>query len=359
MRVSTKRGCPVPITTAAESIGLRRIFPSNWGFRVHPNASENEHGTAPHVQGIGIEVLPLRVRMETLAPAFPAGEFLPAQIRGILLSATTYALCLCASPRARHDEACTVHQLFEGVHPGDEAPYAIGPATIDPRGFEFTLLLYGRSAEHAPSLASAMNSLAGHGIGKERTPVHTITLRDLRSGDLLYHSAEGYFYPAPSFPVVPPIRLDPLDRTRVEIRTRTPLSLGWRASDCLQVPRLTPDALFHALKRKLQARGAPESAVQTLLRPLQDCEYTHGRSHWVNLARYSPRQRRRYSLHGIEGQWTWTCADTAAMQPIAEVLTWLPVGGRTAFGFGSLQIHSSPTNAPLAPSVDMELESTI
>ncbi|MCS7171990.1 MAG: CRISPR system precrRNA processing endoribonuclease RAMP protein Cas6 [Armatimonadetes bacterium] len=128
------------------------------------------------------------------------------------------------------------------------------------------------------------------------------------------------------------------DRTRVTVRFASPVRLDLRG-DLVYPVRF--HHLVHALEQRFRALvacygGAPPDRIS--LEEAEQARVVSDRTRWVDLQRYSTRQRTEMKIGGAVGTVTYEAED---LSPFARLLAfgeWLGVGKLTSMGLDRMEV---------------------
>lgn len=238
--------------------------------------------------------------------------------------------------------------------PFDATPFLKGhplsPYTLqEGESLTFDLTLVGQANGHLPYYIYAVMQLAARGIGHRD---HTFFLRDvlaLVDGQVtpLYHASTNTLSPPSS---LPPLQhyLDThpvLDGHTVRIRFVTPVRLD------LDGDLIYPIEFHHLMRGLVQRWQALEACygvihprvqredLMRLLDLAQDVQTSSIHTRWLDLNRYSTRQKARLQLGGAVGEVVYTSKATfAPFTPLLAFGVHMHVGKLTGMGFGHMEV---------------------
>lgn len=243
---------------------------------------------------------------------------------------------------------CIYQRLFEGAlqgppppgMSGDRSPHPFVLETPDPaRHAPYVALdvyLIGEGLRYAAEVTAALARAGRRGIGGagNRLALARVQQR-LPQGWVDILGPGGQVAPHPWEGIVPPS--PPADSVR--IRLTSPLRLV-RQNRPLSAEALTPRVFIHALYarvRKLwRAQNLPETGYWPEIPP--QAEFPERRLHWVELSRYSNRQRKRHPIGGLMGEFTLKLEAMEAVWPLLWHGQYLHVGKLTSMGHGAYRI---------------------
>lgn len=288
--------------------------------------------------------LPFDVTIDTCEAIDWADQFPGTVARGIVTSALAFRGCACSAAGRDdqpHHAQCPAAALVTPAY-GGARRYAIGPAELAPDGISFRLTLFGPAIRRYDHLLDAFDVLARHGIGPARTPVERIRVQ--RAGEEVFDS-EGSWMRFPGEPdkILPPWEAAEEGRQARRFELATPLDLGWKRRPADPATAASVASLGRAFVRRwiaLEDGAEPvaahevQEAAAGWLSALDGVEAPLQEAAWQSVTRFSPRQRREMSFHGLVGHFE---TDAPAAAALSAVIEHVPVGGRTAFGFGSVR----------------------
>lgn len=225
----------------------------------------------------------------------------------------------------------------EGLHPQAFAPG-------DPLVFE--LVLIGPALLHLPYYVYAIMRMAEHGIGApgQRFALERVEVRRGEGWQALYPGEEGTMEmpdPVPLSEELARFRLP--DPHRLRLRFRTPLRLD------LDRDLIYPVEFTHLVRALLQrwrtleaCYGALEDLppAEALLREAQGVRRVEDRTRWLDLRRFSTRQREAMRIGGAVGEVSYV--SESPLTPFALLLALgqlLHVGKLVSMGLGQLEVN--------------------
>jgi len=217
------------------------------------------------------------------------------------------------------------------------------PARLEPgQPLEFEMVLLGRANADLPYYLLALADLGRAGFGPTR---HKLRLEQVAAwtprGFVPVYEAEDSVVraDAPTFPLDRLLReADSPHGSRVTVRFVTPVRLDLRGD-------LVYPVGFHHLVRALDQRlralvacyGGPQ-APEVPLAEADDARVVEDRTRWVDLKRYSTRQRTEMRIGGAVGTVTYEGANFSAFAPLLAFGEWLGVGKLTSMGLGRMEV---------------------
>ncbi len=207
---------------------------------------------------------------------------------------------------------------------------------------EFEMVLVGPAHLDLPYYVLALSELGRAGLGPSRLHMHLERVEAWTPEGYVpvYHGREGQLRVN-----VPPVLLDhvaasaPLpDSGRLTVRFATPARLDLRGD-------LVYPVEFHHLVRALHQRlqalaacyGGPEPG-QVPFDLAEGARTARDRTRWVDLQRYSTRQRTEMKIGGAVGTVTYENIDFSPFARLLAFGEWLGVGKLTSMGLGQMEV---------------------
>lgn len=206
---------------------------------------------------------------------------------------------------------------------------------------EFEMILVGRANLDLPYYVLALADLGRVGLGPTR---HRLRLEQVDAWDgsrfLPVYGPDGTLRTdAPTVPLERLLAEAALpDHSRIVVRFASPVRLDLRGD-------LVYPVRFHHLVRALEQRfralvacygGPPPDRV-----PLEEAERARvisDRTRWVDLQRYSTRQRTEMKIGGAVGTVTYEAVDFSPFARLLAFGEWLGVGKLTSMGLGRMEV---------------------
>ncbi len=207
---------------------------------------------------------------------------------------------------------------------------------------EFEIVLVGRANQDLPYYVLALADVGRAGLGPTR---HRLRLEEVAAwapeGFLPVYRADDAMLrtDAPLVPLDRLLRESTLpDSRRLTVRFATPVRLDLRGD-------LVYPVAFHQLVRALDERWRALAACYGGLRPedvdLAEAEHARAvrdRTRWVDLRRYSTRQRSDMRIGGAVGTVTYEGSNFAGYGRLLAFGEWLGVGKLTSMGLGRMEV---------------------
>lgn len=220
-------------------------------------------------------------------------------------------------------------------------PYRLQPG--DRFVFETTVL--DRVKGYLPYLVYAFIELGKQGLGRGRgkcqlESVHVCTLDGMipvyTAEDALLHTMDRSLT---SDDIIDVFRLPDLHRLRIHFVTPTRLDLD---SDLVY-----PIEFIHLIRALIQRLSALtacytdtplEIDATVLLDEARRVRLVDNCTRWLDLKRYSTRQKTKLGMGGVIGYATYEAADFTPFVPLLALAEWLHVGKLTTMGLGEIEV---------------------
>jgi len=281
-------------------------------------------------------------------------------LRGSLGHALRRAVCL-VGPRVEcggcgFRQTCAYARLYELLPSDDARGFVAGrPAAPRPYLFEvldercdfgvgdrfaFDLLLFGDAVRWQGHVFLAIEGMASQGLGARRHPFRLVAA-SYEDAALAWHelpdprSSHGKLAPA----VV--AKPSPRAAERATLRFVTPTRVIQNGS--LQQDFSLRTVLWSGLRRVLELAHfhASPGRLDWDLEPLLDLSdrvaVVSRDTRWLDLPRYSNRQKSRMTLGGIVGEWTLE-GPLTALTPALQLAEIVHVGKAATFGMGKIEM---------------------
>ncbi|MDQ7820099.1 MAG: CRISPR system precrRNA processing endoribonuclease RAMP protein Cas6 [Armatimonadota bacterium] len=207
---------------------------------------------------------------------------------------------------------------------------------------EFEMVLVGRANQDLPYYVLALADLGRVGLGPAR---HRLRLEEVAAwtpnGFVPVYRTDD----ATLRTDVPPVPLERLlaeaflpDARQLTVRFAAPVRLDLRGD-------LVYPVAFHQLVRALDQRlralaacyGGPQSE-EADLGEAERVRAVRDRTRWVDLQRYSTRQRTTMRIGGVVGSVTYEGTDFTPFRRLLAFGEWLGVGKLTSMGLGRMEV---------------------
>ncbi len=210
------------------------------------------------------------------------------------------------------------------------------------------LILFGPATHHAPYYIYAFMRLAWQGIGRRGQQFDVVRVEVWHRGQWVPASPDDMHTlhlppPTPLADYLPLFRLP--DPRRLRLTFHAPVRLD------LDRDLVYPVEFVHLVRALLQRWRALEACYGPIaakpLEPAQARELLEraravrreeDRTRWLDLSRYSTRQRRRLKMGGAVGEVTYVADDFTPFLPLLVFGQVLHVGKLTSMGFGHLEV---------------------
>jgi len=297
------------------------------------------------------------------------GEFRPTRflgntIRGALGSSLRNILCTvkresCNGCPIR--EQCHYQYLFES-HMGEieslkkrfplvqrqiPHPFILSPPinidVIEPgKEMAIGITLFGRSVEFVPYFYLAVERMANRGLGRDRVPFRLISI-STGSGYEIFNANYPKLKKAGNehwslagnvdskYHVLSEVKVKFLTPCRIKSRGRFSQEITFKLLIANILRRLSSIAYFH--------EGIePVLNVKELLNGAEKVEVKEDNTRWVDMVRYSARQKTRMRLGGVVGGTVYRGENIGDFGSILHFGEIAGVGKATSFGFGRIEI---------------------
>jgi len=226
-------------------------------------------------------------------------------------------------------------------------PFVLDPPLTSQRSYaaddslEFGLTLFGRANDYLPHIVYAVEQMGEAGLGKGAgEELGKFQLVAVHSNDIaIYDGARKVL--AQNFPVprliLEPAPLEPV--TSLIVNLLTPLRLKY-------LNQLQETLPFHVLIRAALRRiaslteaygdGEPDLDYAGLVRRAEKVETRHSDCHWLDLRRYSNRQKSEMLVGGVQGRMEYS-GELAEFLSLLRYCEITRLGKQTAFGLGGLR----------------------
>ncbi len=230
---------------------------------------------------------------------------------------------------------------------GRLSPVSLAPGEM----LQFGMIVLGDANRFLPYYVYALMQLAAKGLaGRDNTFVlwHVSALDGTREVPIYDHSrGDNVLMPPPSTQLHHLVRArPPLDTRAIRVRFRTPLRLDLDGDLVYPVP------FYHLVRGVVQRWQALEACYGTICHDISredllslldrapTVRIAADNTRWLDLERYSTRQRTRLRFGGAVGDIVYEAPDTfAPFTPLLAFAELLHVGKLTGFGFGALEVE--------------------
>ncbi len=228
-------------------------------------------------------------------------------------------------------------------------PYALIPPTETKQtyksgdNFNFDLLLFGSANEYLPHVVYAIQEMGKSGLGKKNQEPGQFNLEKITHEQKVIF--ENNHLQAPqTLPLLSLEETSPANSIKtITVTCKTPLRLK-------QLNKLQHNLPFHLLIRGAMRRcstlenaygnGEPKLDYKGLAGRAGDVEITQADSHWVDIRRYSNRQKNSMLFGGIKGQITYQGKNLTEFIPLLKFSEVTQLGKQTTFGLGQIKIEA-------------------
>jgi hypothetical protein len=287
---------------------------------------------------------------------FESEAFLPvfkgSTLRGALghsLKQTTCALKRQDCANCMLATNCGYAFLFE-VKTGNAAhrphPYVFEPPLEDWRfrdkggSLEFAITLFGKANDYLPHIVYAIREMGQIGLGKKKVGDGRFSLESVRQGDQIIY--EGTTLQSPTD--LPDLTLEAasgLAVTKIMLSCSTPLRLKY---DNQLQNGLPFHLLIRAALRRISSleaaygNGEPPLDYKGLVAKATDVQMISSTCRWVEIERYSNRQKTSMFIGGILGETLYHGENLSEFIPFLRYCEAVHLGKQTSFGLGRIQV---------------------
>jgi len=207
-------------------------------------------------------------------------------------------------------------------------------------GFNFGLTLFGRANDYLPHVVYAVEQMGESGLGRDaKKGQGRFRLEAVESqGAVIYDRATKILHQPASLPRLGLEQPPPAPAESVGIKLLTPLRLKHQN-------QLQDSLPFHLLIRTALRRistlseayggGEPDLDYSGLIRRAEKVEIADSDCRWVDLKRFSNRQKSAMLLGGLEGHMTYA-GEVGEFLPLLRFCEITNLGKQTAFGLGRI-----------------------
>ncbi len=298
----------------------------------------------------------LLLESEAILPLFKGSTF--RGVFGVALKKVVCALKRQECENCLLRERClymTVFEIPSGLDskgtPSPPHPFIIEPTLTQQThfqagdGFDFSLILLGRSNDYLPYFVYAIEQMGRIGIGRRINGKRSrFQLQRITAGNrVVYDSTDKKLVNAPLENLAMESLINELTRTELKeitLNLQTPLRLKFDN-------RLQAELPFHILVRAALRRisllnnhfsdGEPELDYRGLVARAERVETKHSTFHWFDWKRYSNRQEQSMLMGGMIGEITYQGKLTEFL-PLLQYCEKVHLGKATTFGLGQIQV---------------------
>lgn len=208
---------------------------------------------------------------------------------------------------------------------------------------EFEMGLLGQANGYLPYYLLALVELGRHGLGRARHRFRTaeVSARTPSGFVVIFRDGEGTLQanvpPQPAGRLVASASLSRPDR--VTLRFASPVRLD------LQGDLVYPVEFEHLVRGILERLRAVECLYGTCslpeLPPPDGVRRMEDLTRWIDLSRYSSRQRTEMRIGGAMGTVTYEGDDLRPFAPLLVLGEWIGVGKLTSMGLGQMEVIRS------------------
>ena len=212
--------------------------------------------------------------------------------------------------------------------------------------FIFQLILMGRAIDLLPHVIVSISKLAEAGLGRDRGraslhSVHAVGLEDER---LIYDGMRGRLFDPPepissdriisSFSLPDPhrIAIDYLTPTRIKVKGDLVFPIRFHHLIKSLLHRISMLSYLHCGR-------SPDLDYDGLMRAAERVEMIDEGQRWLEISRYSSRQRTKMYVGGAIGRASYRSdEDLSRFIPLLALGEWINAGKLTTMGLGSFEV---------------------
>jgi len=250
--------------------------------------------------------------------------FVGSMLRGAIGFALKRVVCINPSFQCEgcfSAKECLYYRFYEEQHTSHAFRLDI---RLQPKNFDFSLYLFDEAVDALPYILSAVKkAVEENGLGKDRKKmrVRQISIRDriIYDGNT-FASLDG----------VEPVQLLPRDAVK-DVRVEFTMPLRIKEKNKLATEEISLHTLIHSIRnRYAQIKGDSPSRLDYHV----EGEIVSSTLKYVDMHRYSNRQKKGMSLGGLKGTLTIKGLDPKSYEylRLGEITA---AGKQTAFGLGS------------------------
>jgi hypothetical protein len=217
------------------------------------------------------------------------------------------------------------------------------PSEVEPgQALEFEMVLVSRANQDLPYYVLALADLGQAGLGptRQRFRLEEVAAWTPQEFVPVYRGADSVLRTdVPTFfldQVLSGAHVPGVSRLTVRFASPVRLDLGGDLIYPVQFHHLV-----RALDQRLRALAACYGGLEPLQAPLSAADGATAmvdRTRWVDLKRYSTRQRTELRIGGAVGTVTYQGVNFSAFAPLLTFGEWLGVGKLTSMGFGRMEV---------------------
>ncbi len=242
------------------------------------------------------------------------------------------------------------YALFFEVKTGNAAhrphPYVLEPPLEDWRirdkggSLEFAMTLFGKANDYLPHIVYAVREMGQIGLGKKKKAEGIFRLESvIQGGRIIY---EGTTLQSPA--ELPELNLEAANDfpvTKIALTCSTPLRLKY---DNQLQNGLPFHLLIRAALRRISSleaaygNGEPPLDYKGLVAKATDVQTISSTCRWVDIERYSNRQKASMFIGGIQGEMLYQGENLSKFLPLLRYCETTHLGKQTSFGLGRIKV---------------------
>lgn len=228
-------------------------------------------------------------------------------------------------------------------------PYVIVPPDDEKREYQpgepltFKIILFGRANDYLPHVLCAVQDMGKNGLGKKNTNQGQFTTENvLQNRRIIF--AGGTLKSHDSVPNIVLEQPSGIAGRRLRLQFLTPLRLKYANEFKKALP-------FHVIIRAALRRystletiygdGAPDLDFKGIAARATKIETIESSSRWVDINRYSNRQKKAMKFGGIIGAMIFQGEGIAEFLPLLHYCRQTHLGKQTSFGLGRIAVEST------------------
>lgn len=276
-------------------------------------------------------------------------SFLGSTIRGGFGSVFKRIVCIAKGTDCRDcilKDKCVYSYIFES--PGEDARYTYipHPFVIEPpffvekavRSFHFNLILFGNAIEYLPYFIYTFEELGNTGLGRQRIKYR---IKEITSKEMSVYDGKTKVLQNPPVPITGKgiekrvsSYKGSIKRFTLEFITPARIKQSGRFTDKLDFA-----ILFKNLVRRVAvlSRYHCKEEWDFDITVTYDVRTTESNLFWIDIERYSSRQKARMKMGGVMGEITLE-GDLTPLLPLFKLGEYTHIGKATAFGLGKYEI---------------------
>lgn len=312
----------------------------------------------PH-QLLELRITKIHIRMSAeISSRLP--EYLGSTLRGSLAMALKRMMCTynlrpclgCPVQRTCHypqvfETPLTINQ-FDDQHNRDiPHPLLIEPPETKKTHYKagdelhFSIVLIGKGFQFLPYLIFAVQEMGAHGLGKNRYPFQLMDIHDHHQ-QLIYDSTSGQVVNGTTPVTIKEICMDNPQTSNTRIQFVTPARM--KTNQSLNTGDITSEQLFNQACRRLRSllihyedENPDEFDFRPLLKESILPTIEKRDLKWVDLERYSNRQKQKLKMGGFVGTVDLRNIDGHFLT-ILKAICEVHIGKGTVMGLGQINI---------------------